>query len=79
MAIGYQQAVNALRGGDRLMVTHPDPSKASEKTVYALVRSGRTVSLPAYRKLVDNLAPVPDGLFGTDMSQTFEWRGNDAP
>lgn len=61
-------------GGDRLMVTHPDPNKAAERTIYALASSGKTVSLPAYRKLAPNLAAVPDGLFGADMSQTYCWR-----
>ena len=74
MAIGYEKAADALRGGDRLMVTHPNPNKFSEKTVYALVSTGKSVILPAYRKLVPNLAPVADGLFGADMSQTYAWR-----
>lgn len=28
----------------------------------------------AARKLSDNLTPVPDSLFGTEISQTFEWK-----
>ncbi|MCJ8139586.1 hypothetical protein [Falsirhodobacter halotolerans] len=55
------------------MITHPNPEKPSEKTTYGLVRSGKNVGLRTYRKLVDNLVPVNDGLFGGDISQTFAW------
>lgn len=74
MALSYQKAREALDAGDRLMVTHPDPNKATDRTIYALVSSGKTISAPAYRKLYDNLAPMADGLFGTAISQTYSWR-----
>jgi len=73
MAIGYQKAVDALRGGDCVMITNPDPTKPGETPVYALRNSGRRIAGPAYRKLIPNLAPAADGLFGTDMAQTFSW------
>lgn len=73
MAIGYQAAIAALRGGDCVMVTNPDPTKPGETTVHALRRSGKRIAGPTYRKLVPNLTPVADGLFGTDMAQTFTW------
>lgn len=73
MALNYNAAAQALRGGDRLMITHPDPNLATGKTVYGLVGSGKTISATAYRKLRPNLRAARDGLFGEEMSQTFEW------
>lgn len=57
------------------MITHPNPEKPSEKITYGLVRSGKNVGLRTYR----NLVPVEDGLFGSDISQTFAWSDDPAP
>jgi len=54
------------------MATNPDPTKPGETPVYALRRSGKRITGPAYRKLVPHLIPVGDGLF-PDASQTFAW------
>lgn len=76
MALGFIETADALRGGDRLMVTRPDPLKPDDRPLYALVSSGRTVNSRAFWNLIksQNLVAIPDGLFGTDMSQTFAWQ-----
>lgn len=72
MTLTYEQAVAAITGGDRLMITHPDPSKATDRTSYGLVVSGKNIGLRTYRKLAPDLIPVSDGLFGDDgASQTY--------
>ncbi len=77
MAIGYDETLKRLGGGDRIMVTHPNPEKKAEKISYGLVNAGLTVSAFAYRKLLPDLEPVADGLFGADEgSQTFVLRAN---
>jgi hypothetical protein len=54
------------------MVTHPNPERKTEKISYGLVVAGLTVSAVAYRKLLPDLIPAADGLFGADHgSQTF--------
>lgn len=73
MAIGYKQAVAAMRAGDFLMVTHGDPRKPDEATVYGLVNCGKRVDARAYRKMQGNLAAHGDGLFGAEISQTYRW------
>lgn len=74
MALGFAATSAALRGGDRLMVTHPNPLKPDERITYGLVTAGQRVSIHAYRSLVrgQHLAPCGDGLLGD--SQTFEWQ-----
>lgn len=71
--VGLSIAVAALQGGDRVMVTHPDPLKVTDKTTYSLVLAGRAISIRTFRCLAENLTPIPDGLFGAEMSQTFKW------
>lgn len=73
MALGYKKTLEQLEGGERLMYTHRDPMKESDKSFYSLVPSGKTVHPVAVRKLREGnrLVAVPDGLFGADMSQTF--------
>lgn len=70
-ALPYQEVVAALRSGDRIMVTHPDPFKVSEKTIYSLVQSGRPVGKRTWQRLVDDLEAVPDGLFADGAGQTY--------
>jgi hypothetical protein len=67
------QVIAALEEGDRIMVTHPDPDKPSEKTRYSLVEASRNVGVRTFKKLVSGgcIRPVLDGLFGD--SQTYEW------
>lgn len=78
MVLHYAKAVEAMRAGDRLAVHHPDPMKPAEVTRYWLVGAGKAVSSVAHRKMLegDHLVPVGDGLFGAEISQTFEWREN---
>lgn len=38
--LSAERAVLALQKGDRIMVTHPDPMKATDRTTYALVSGG---------------------------------------
>jgi hypothetical protein len=73
MVVHYQKAIEALSAGERLMFTHKNPNKESEKSFYSLIPSGKTVSARAVMKLRDSglIAPIPDGLFGDEMSQTF--------
>lgn len=75
MAIGYNETLKRLREGDRTMVTHPNPEGKAEKISYGLVSAGLTVSALAYRKLLPDLEPAADGLFGVDEGpQTFALR-----
>lgn len=74
MPLGYKKAVEELRGGARLMITHPDLRRPDSKPIYGLLPSGRQVSEAAFRKMKPLLHPCADGLFGAEISQTFEWR-----
>lgn len=58
-------------GGERLVVTLPDPTKQHERTIYGLLPSGRRVSATTFQRLRPHLVPVGDGLFGVETSQTF--------
>ena len=76
MAVHYKKALDAMQAGDRLMFTHADPRRESDKSFYSLIPSGKTVHPLAVRKMreKDQLSPIADGLFGADLSQTFELR-----
>jgi len=73
MALGYKKALAALEGGGRLMVTHPDPRRADSKPVYGILPEGRQVSEAAFKRLLPDLSPCADGLFGADISQIYQW------
>lgn len=75
MAIHYAKAVEAMKSGDRLAVQYPSAMKPDEVTRYFLVRAGKGVTSVAFRKMYPNLRPVADGLFGTEMPQSYEWAG----
>lgn len=67
------EIIERLRGGDRVMITHPDPEKVSDTRRYGLVKAGVNIGVRNFRAIFDDLRPCADGLFGTDGSQTFEW------
>lgn len=69
--VSYERALQALRAGDRVMVTHPHPMKVSEVTSYTLLGGG-SLTPSAWQKLEPHLRPVADGLFGAFASQTYE-------
>ena len=73
MALGLAKTKAALEAGDRIMVTHPNPEKVAQKISYGLAGAGKVVSAIAFRRLLRDgeIAPVPDGFFGSDMCQTF--------
>lgn len=76
MALHYKAAFEAVKRGDRVMVTHPRP-ETTEKTSFGLVECGKPITAVAFRRMRENLKPVPDGLFGADMSQTYAWDGTE--
>lgn len=69
----YAEAVSALRAGDRVMVTLPDPTRATDVPRYHLVDGGGRVTKSAWQKLLPDLVPVRDGLFLDGLSQTYRW------
>jgi hypothetical protein len=69
-----EQVIARLRAGDRIMVTHPDPLKVSERTTYALVEDGGGLTATMFRRLAEELEPVQDGLFPDQPSQTYRLR-----
>lgn len=71
--LAREKVIKALKGGDRIMVTHPSPDKASDRMAYTLVEAGRSVGARTFSALRHNLAPMSDGLFGD--SQTYGWGG----
>ncbi len=75
MTVGLRRAKAALRNGDRIMATKTTDLRVRGGAFYTLARSGEKLADGVYSKLVEDLRPVPDGLFGTDMAQTFEWKG----
>lgn len=75
MALNYTKAREALEAGDRLFVTHPSGGKPNERTIYGLLEAQKIVSLTAYRRLLPDLVPIDDGLFGE--SQCFSLRQKD--
>lgn len=77
MLIGYDRAVAALKSGDTLFVTMPDPANPQDRKRYTLARGGVSVRATTFRKLFDDLAPVGDGLFGADITQSYRWAGGD--
>ena len=76
MALYFKATLERMAGGERLMFTHKDPTRESDKSFYSLIPSGKTVHPLAVRRLRegDLIQPIPDGLFGAEMSQTFELR-----
>ena len=75
--VSAEKAIAALQSGDRIMVTHPDPMKVSDKTSYALVQGGGSLTATTFRKISSKLEPVSDGLFPDEPSQTYRL-ANDA-
>ncbi len=73
MALHYSAALQALREGDAILQSNPDPMKPDDRPRYALVRGGKAVDRRAFRRLLPDLAPRMDGLFEGD-SQTWELR-----
>ncbi|MGA0540709.1 hypothetical protein [Neotabrizicola sp. VNH66] len=71
----YASAVAALKSGDRIMVTNPDPSKAGDIRRFHLIGAGGGLTSATFAKLVPDLVPVGDGLFADEPSQTFVWGG----
>ncbi len=50
--------------------------KPDEVTRYFLAAAGKRVTSVAFRKMLKDLRPVADGLFGTEIPQSYEWAGN---
>ena len=71
MALAFRAATLAMGGGERLMITLPDPTKPAEATIYGLMPSGRRISAAAFVRLRPHLVAQSDGLFGADLSQTY--------
>jgi hypothetical protein len=69
--------LKALRDGERVLVTHPDAFKAGEKASCTLTPSGRTVGVRCFRAILEDLRPVGDGLFGAEISQSYELVGGE--
>lgn len=55
--------LDALRAGDRVMVTHPDPLRATDDVRYSLVQRGRAIGKRTWAELQPDLVPINDGLF----------------
>lgn len=73
--LGIAAARAALEaGGGVVLVTHPDPMKPSDRRRYAIHPQGREMTEVAFLALRPHLEPQPDGLFGTEGSQTFVLR-----
>lgn len=77
MALGFKAAFEAVKSGGVVMVTHPDPTKASGKTLYSIVQ-GSQITEAAFYRLKKRLRHRQDGLFA-DTSQTYEWNGTEEP
>ncbi|MGS4945565.1 hypothetical protein ACVDG3_08805 [Meridianimarinicoccus sp. RP-17] len=69
----YTAAVEALKAGDRLRVTLPNPERANDPGEFYLERGG-PVTAATFRRLVPNLHPQADGLFADGPSQTYTWK-----
>lgn len=67
----HEQTLEALRGGDLLFITLPNPEKKSDRIAFGLVRRGAPVGKRVYDKIKDDLLPIQDGLFGDETSQSF--------
>ena len=78
MALAFAKVVEALKGGDAIMVSHPSPMRATDEKTYGLLRLGKNVGARNFAKLKDKIAPAGDGLFPEESSQTFVWKGDDA-
>lgn len=72
--VGYDVALAALAAGDRVMVTHPDPMKATDKASYALVRGGVSLTATTFRKLADRLEPVREEALFQDEAPAQTYR-----
>lgn len=62
--------MEALRRGDRIMVTNPDPMKAEDRIRYSMVSGAGSVRAATFRKILPDLKPQPDGLL-PEVSQCF--------
>lgn len=73
MPLTYDQTIAALQSGDRIMVAHPSPDKATDKITYGMVDSGKNIGARVFRKLLDNkkIAPFRDGPFSDGCGQTY--------
>lgn len=69
--VSYEKAVEALKNGATIMVTHPRPFVITDRTTYTL-STGESLTQTTWQRLVDDLAPVRDGLFPDAPSQTFK-------
>ncbi|PWE26703.1 hypothetical protein C4N9_20805 [Pararhodobacter marinus] len=74
MPLSYAKAVDALKGGDRIFVTNPDPMKSDDRQRFQLIAAGKSITRTQFLKLTDNLEPIPDGLFGAETAQTYRWK-----
>lgn len=73
--VTYSRAVQALKDGDRLMVTNPDPSKKGDIRRFHLIGLGGGLSSRTFERIRGDLTPLGDGLFPNEPSQTFGWGG----
>lgn len=66
----FDTAMDRLRAGEMIMVTHPDPMKKTDETRYRFSARGGGITPGLWQKLRPHLEPVDGGLFG-DIAQTY--------
>ena len=70
MRLTADECLARLRGGDELIITHPNPFKLSDKGSFTFKSCGHHTTKAAFEAIRDQLEPVESGLFG-DVPQVY--------